>query len=110
MARILRLTPPNYMRGPDVVALQRLLTKKGFPCDIDGVFGPKTAARVVSAKKRLHYPTFRQLPIAGATFNRLLKLLPDAHRLQLPQFFTPTHVTAGLPNFPAVDLFVAPGT
>jgi hypothetical protein len=31
-------------------------------------------------------------------------------RIRLPKNFTPTHDTAGLPNFPAIDVFAAPGT
>jgi hypothetical protein len=31
-------------------------------------------------------------------------------RIRLPRVFTPTHDTAGLPNFPAIDVFAAPGT
>lgn len=35
---------------------------------------------------------------------------PKPATLQLPENFTPTHQTDGLPGFPAVDLFAAGGT
>lgn len=31
-------------------------------------------------------------------------------RIRLPKRFTPTHQTGGLPGFPAIDVFAAPGT
>ncbi len=31
-------------------------------------------------------------------------------RIRLPRVFKPTHQTAGLPDFPAIDVFAAPGT
>jgi hypothetical protein len=31
-------------------------------------------------------------------------------RIRLPKTFTPTHATAGLPNFPAIDVFAPPDT
>ncbi len=31
-------------------------------------------------------------------------------RIRLPRDFTPTHDTAGLPGFPAIDVFAPPGT
>ncbi len=104
------LEPQNPpMRGPDVTSLQRLLNQKGFRCGVDGVYGAETQARVVDAKKALHYPKARQKPYAGDMFRNLLKLYP-VPSLQLPQFFVPTHETAGLPGFHAIDLFAEPGT
>jgi murein L,D-transpeptidase YcbB/YkuD len=43
--RLLKLTSP-YMRGDDVKWAQGQLTKAGFPCVADGIFGPKTDAAV----------------------------------------------------------------
>ncbi len=30
--------------------------------------------------------------------------------IRLPRFFKPTHETSGLPGYPAIDVFAAPGT
>lgn len=98
------------MRGPDVRDLQVTLTRKGFPAQADGIYGPGTAARVVAAKRALHYPPSKQKNYAGPLFRRLLELLPDKARLLLPAVFVPTHETAGLPDFGAIDLFKPPGT
>lgn len=62
--RTLHLANPP-MHGPDVEKLQALLTVKGFPCTVDGVFGGETATQCVEAKRRLKYPRPEQLPIAG---------------------------------------------
>lgn len=110
--RTLRLTIPT-MHGPDVEALQRRLNQKGFACDVDGVYGGATANRVVEAKKRLHYPPARRKNFAGPLFRALLRTLPDAAQpaeIQLPYLFTPTHETAGLPHFPAIDIFADAGS
>jgi len=34
--------------GFSVSALQMLLTMRGFPCEVDGEFGPETASRLIS--------------------------------------------------------------
>lgn len=70
----LHLTNPP-MHGKDVEGIQRLLTEKGFPTAVDGVFGPDTAIRCIEAKRRLGYAKAEQLPIAGP---RLVKVL-QAH-------------------------------
>lgn len=62
--RTLALTNP-MMHGSDVTAAQTLLTAKGFPCMVDGVFGPETAARCVEAKTRLGYVRTNRLPTCG---------------------------------------------
>lgn len=43
--RVLRLRSP-YTSGQDVEAVQQALVDAGFPTDVDGVFGPATAAAV----------------------------------------------------------------
>lgn len=54
--RTLRLKKPP-MTGPDVKALQKLLTAKGFKVKADGVYGQVTADTVLKAKKALSgYP------------------------------------------------------
>lgn len=109
MERTLTLQDPP-LRGPDVTSLQRLLSRKGFTVAVDGVYGPKTAAAVVRAKKALRYPKFRQLNFAGPLFRKLLSLYPDPAKIVLPKSFNPTHQTGGLPGFPAIDVFGASGT
>lgn len=49
-SRFLRLTSP-YMRGPDVIAVQRRLTVLGYAAEWDGIYGPATA-RAVTAFQR----------------------------------------------------------
>lgn len=44
--RVLRLTRP-FMRGTDVVQLQRALVAVRIPCGVDGTFGPGTRAAVI---------------------------------------------------------------
>src|SRR4029077_19805600 len=42
--------------------------------------------------------------------NAVARALANARALRLPASFTSTHQTAGLPWFPATDVFGAPGT
>lgn len=50
--RILKVSTP-YMKGEDVIHLQKLLNKHKCPCSVDGVFGPKTRD-AVSYFQRVH--------------------------------------------------------
>ncbi len=98
------------MQGPDVLALQQLMNRKGFTVDADGVYGPKMAAEVVVAKGRLGYPKKLIKPVAGDLFRARLHAAPDKPGLYILRAFKPTHDTAGLPGFPAIDLTAVAGT
>ena len=51
--RLLKRTKP-YMRGDDVMALQSWLNELGFDCGkVDGIFGNKTKAAVISCQERM---------------------------------------------------------
>ena len=70
--RTLRLKKPP-MTGPDVKALQKLLTAKGFKVVIDGVYSPGCADAVLKAKKTIPgYPFWLINRMAGGTFLKLL--------------------------------------
>lgn len=73
------------LHGSDVLAVQHLLTAKGFPCAADGWFGPETAAACVQAKKHLGYVVADQVPSCG-------QKLVDALEAHAP--FPPTPVAA----------------
>lgn len=90
----LHLTNPP-MHGKDVEGIQRLLTEKGFPTAVDGVFGPDTAIRCIEAKRRLGYAKAEQLPIAGP---RLVKVLPGARAV--PAATRPGQVAMAAPKTP----------
>lgn len=62
MARQLALQKP-YLRGPDVAEVQRLLGFTGD--DVDGVYGPFTAAAVEEWKWRVGYPGNRINSVLG---------------------------------------------
>lgn len=83
---------PSMVR--DVRAFQR---KEGL--EVDGVYGPLTHAELEP-----HFDSYAQLLYTGHP-----PPLPVA-LLQLPAVFTPTHQTAGLPGYPAIDVFAKPGT
>lgn len=70
--RTLKLkTPP--MRGPDVAALQMLLTKKGWHVKVDSEYGPNTADAVRVAKKKIPgYPPAMVNKFAGKYFLKRL--------------------------------------
>lgn len=73
------------LHGSDVLAVQHLLTAKGFPCAADGWFGPETAAACVQAKKHLGYVVADQVPSCG-------QKLVDA--LEAAKPFPPTPLAA----------------
>jgi len=57
--RVLMVTSP-FMRGDDVLAVQRALAAKGFdPGPIDGIYGPKTAQAVGVFQTREKLPVTR---------------------------------------------------
>lgn len=49
-SRFLRLASP-YMRGPDVIAVQRRLTVLGRLSSWDGIYGPATARAVAEFQR-----------------------------------------------------------
>lgn len=126
-ARTLRLAAP-LMRGADVKAAQRLLIDRGFlPAGSDdGVVGNDTIEGAIEAKTVLGYPDRLVIPVIGSRLLGYLDGKPvpgeyaeraekrakarPAGALQLPAFFNATHPTAGLPGYPAVDVFADGGT
>jgi cell wall-associated NlpC family hydrolase len=76
--RVLHLTNPA-MKGPDVVEAQKLLTESTYgnfhPGEIDGEYGPATAAAARDAKWALGYP---DAAVDGAFGDRLREFLEGA--------------------------------
>lgn len=64
---------------------------------VDGVYGPATHALVQWYFDDYARELYETDPQGGVS-------------ILLPRTFTPTHQTAGLPGYPAVDVFAAPGT
>lgn len=65
----------------------------------DGIYGPRTHAQLTPWFDDYAAMLYGQPPAP-----------PLGRTVQLPSRFTPTHQTEGLPGFPAVDVFAAPGT
>jgi hypothetical protein len=73
MHRILRLTSP-YMRGPDVLAAQRVLNRFGaWAGTEDAIFGPTTAAAAKQAKWMLGYPEKQCTQVYGQALHDYLR-------------------------------------
>lgn len=64
---------------------------------VDGIYGPGTHAALGPSFDSYARSLYAEGPPAKPT-------------LQLPQVFKATHVTAGLPGYPAVDVFAKAGT
>ncbi len=64
LGRTLHLTTP-LQHGTDVLAAQTLLTARGFPMVLDGIFGPESAGQCVTAKRKLGYAKAKQTPTCG---------------------------------------------
>lgn len=117
--RVLRLGS----RGNDVKGVQRALTHAAFGklsratgvylagtvlnvrgfqklkgLRVDGVYGPATHAKLAP-----FFDPYGFLLYTGVQPH------PAPVHLQLPAAFTPTHLTAGLPGYPAVDCFAPAG-
>ncbi len=79
-----------------VMAVRKFQREAGlFP---DGIYGPLTHSRLSPSFDLYAYWLYTgHAP-------------PSVETLQLPDRFHPTHDTGGLPGFPAIDMFAAPGT
>jgi len=96
LTRTLTLTNP-LMHGADVTAAQELLTSKGFPCKVDGVFGTETGNACVAAKTRLNYPKGKRTPTCGKYLVAALE--PHAPFKPLPTASTRQRYVAVLRQF-----------
>jgi murein DD-endopeptidase MepM/ murein hydrolase activator NlpD len=65
---------------------------------VDGVYGPRSHARLSFWFDAYAYLLY----VAEAP--------PSTKTMQLPATFVPTHQTAGLPGYPAIDVFAPAGT
>ncbi len=84
--------------GPtDSLRTRRFQKAQGL--GVDGVYGPRTHAKLVP-----FFDDYAFLLYTGRQPH------PPVTYLQLPADFVPTHETAGLPGYPAVDVFAKPGT
>lgn len=111
-------------RGNDVKAVKRAMTHAGYGKlkGITALFGVTLRWRLKAFQKSrgiaasgVYGPvTHRHLepffdPYAFLLYTGRAPNPPDVH-LQLPTTFVPTHQTAGLPGFPAIDCMAAAGT
>ncbi len=79
-----------------VAAVKRLQREAGLAAD--GIYGPITHLSLTPSYDDYAYLLYTGHPP------------PSVETLQLPDTFHPTHDTGGLPGFPAIDMFAAPGT
>ena len=75
LPRILELSTP-YMKGKDIIALQKALIKKGYEIDADGIFGPLTQWAVEKFQAAV------RLPITGVADHATQRIL-NARELYL---------------------------
>lgn len=116
-------------RGKDVRAVKRGLARAGFgtlamsfnpllgPLAVrnlknyqrsvhlmaDGVYGEDTHKRLIQWFDAFAQKLYKDWEPVGVT-------TPSSGSLQLPKDFHATHQTAGLPGFPAIDVFARPNT
>src|SRR3990167_6766073 len=83
--------------------MQAFLVRMGYMIDVDGERGPETE----SARKDWSSGKLNRNP---TRWNVHHGKIPDPRGLQLPAHFTPTHQTAGLVGYPAIDVFAKAGT
>ena len=96
----------NPLMGPFAVRhLTNFQVKQGLVAD--GKYGEESHARLIQFFDAFARQLYEQ---AGAVPQVVDVQPPASGSLQLPQDFIPTHETAGLPGFPAVDVFANPGT
>jgi len=87
----------------DTRKMQAFLVRMGYMIDVDGERGPETE----SARKDWSSGKLNRNP---TRWNVHHGKIPDPRGLQLPAHFTPTHQTAGLAGYPAIDVFAPGGT
>lgn len=116
--------------GTQPVAVKRGLWHAGFKAGWDSLGSDEIAAEVLGTLAVANLQTFQRyhgLPVDGVygpashkilqgSFDAYARKLyqhdppPSSNLLQLPENFVPTHATAGLPGYPAIDNFAAAGT
>lgn len=72
---------------------------------VDGVYGTESHRVLIQ-----HFDKFALKLYKDAKWKEVDPQEPAKDKLQLPKDFAPTHQTAGLPGFSAVDVFAEPGT
>lgn len=117
-------------KGTQPVAVKRGLYRAGFDEGWDALDCDAIAQEVFGALAVTNLKTFQVYhglahdgaygpathKILRGSFDAYARQLyehvppPPTDILQLPASFTPTHQTAGLPGYPAIDMFAAPGT
>jgi murein DD-endopeptidase MepM/ murein hydrolase activator NlpD len=96
----------NPLMGPfGVRHLTNFQVRQGLVAD--GKYGEQTHGRLIQFFDAFARQLYEQ---AGAVSQVVHVQPPVSGSLQLPRDFVPTHETAGLPGFPAVDVFADPGT
>lgn len=118
--------------GTQPVAVKRALFHAGFREDWDSLADKAIAAEILGGTAVGNLETFQRyhgLPVDGVygpathavlrgSFDAFCVKLytakppppPVGDRVVVPLTFTPTHETAGLPGFPAIDVFGKPGS
>jgi murein DD-endopeptidase MepM/ murein hydrolase activator NlpD len=99
----------NPMMGPFAVRHLKNYQEKKPPLEVDGKYGTESHKRLIESFDALARQLYEQ-----ASKETAIPVGPDSPipggSLQLLEDFSPTHATAGLTGFPAVDLFANPGT
>jgi murein DD-endopeptidase MepM/ murein hydrolase activator NlpD len=98
----------NPMMGPFAVRHLTAYQEK-LQLEVDGKYGKETHKRLIES-----FDAFARQLYEQASKEPAIPIGPPdpapGGSLQLPGDFTSTHPTAGLPGFPAVDLFAHPNT
>src|SRR5438309_10700608 len=109
-------------RGDPVYAAKRAMQKTGFFDRLGPhrIYGPRFASAValfqaannLAPDGKIGRQTLQTLAPFFDNYGYLLYTgrYPGMPTLQLPETFVPTHQTAGLPDFPAIDMFAVDGT
>lgn len=109
-------------RGDPVYACKRAMNKAGYLDRLGphGLYGPRFAGAVeqfqsannLTPDGRIGRQTLQALEPFFDNYGYLLYTgrYPGVPGMQLPETFVPTHATAGLDNFPAIDCFAVAGT
>jgi hypothetical protein len=94
----------NPLMGPFAVTHLKNFQRK-HSLNPTGAYGKETHARLIQ-----HFDRFAIKLYKDARWEPKDPHPPAKGSLQLPKDFTPTHETAGLAGFPAVDVFADPNT
>jgi murein DD-endopeptidase MepM/ murein hydrolase activator NlpD len=99
----------NPIMGPFAVRHLRNYQQQNPPLEIDGKYGLESHKRLIekfdAIARELYERASKELAVPIGLQNP-----PPEGALLLPSDFVPTHHTAGLEGFPAVDMFAIPDT